>query len=67
MKFFSILTLLAVLGSTQLFAWSATLGGPANPVKREKYDYKISYMVDETNKNKELEKVEYHWVSSARL
>lgn len=62
MKFLSILITLTILGSANLFAWTATIHGPENPVKGEKYDYKVTYTSDRFNKDKELEKVDYHWV-----
>lgn len=61
MKFFSSILILTILCSFNVFAWTASINGPANPPKGEKYDYKASYVLDENNKNKELEKVEYYW------
>lgn len=62
MKPLSILILLSTLCSANVFAWSVTLNGPSYPVRGEKYDYRASYTLDETNRHKNLEKVEYHWV-----
>ena len=61
MKPFSILILLFSLCSANVFAWSVTLSGPSYPVKGETYDYRASYTLDETNRHKNLERVEYHW------
>lgn len=62
MKSLSIFILLSALCSANVFAWSVTLSGPSYPVRGEKYDYRASYTLDETNRHKNLERVEYHWV-----
>lgn len=62
MKSLSIFILLSALCSANVFAWSVTLSGPSYPVRGEKYDYRANYTLDETNRHKNLERVEYHWV-----